>query len=202
MNCQNIGFDSDDCVKIFDFGLARRMGNNNNKKSAIGGESEAEADQHSSREDWWNKNNNNERNGDSTYDMSGQTGTLRYMAPEVYTEAPYSAKADVYSLAVVTYQVLSLLQPFANVPPSKFESTVIKGGMRPTVDLNWPSAVRDLLARMWSPESKQRPSSEEVHAILESILRGSDDSLYPTSAFQRIFSGEGCLKSPPNLCPA
>ena len=50
---ENIGFDDSDCVKIFDFGLAKRW------KLA-----ELAPDQHN-------------------YHLTGQTGSLRYMAPEV-----------------------------------------------------------------------------------------------------------------------
>ena len=39
-------------------------------------------------------------------DLSGRTGTLVYMAPEVYLKQPYSTSADVYSFAIVAYQVL------------------------------------------------------------------------------------------------
>ena len=31
------------------------------------------------------------------YEMSGETGSLRYMAPEVADSKPYNQKADVYS---------------------------------------------------------------------------------------------------------
>ena len=34
---------------------------------------------------------------DEVYEMSGETGSLRYMAPEVADCQPYNQKADVYS---------------------------------------------------------------------------------------------------------
>ena len=37
----------------------------------------------------------------------GRTGTLMYMAPEVYLKQPYNDKADVFSFAVVAYEVRS-----------------------------------------------------------------------------------------------
>ena len=151
-----------------------------------------------------NNHDNDVINHDAIYNMSAETGTLRYMAREVYLGEPYGAKIDVYSFSIVMHQVLSLLQPFANVPPSQFESMVIKDGVRPTIDANWPSGLSDLLQRMWSSEAKERPSSVEVHASLEGILRGSNDDLYPTTSFQRLIStGEGCLELPVacDVCP-
>ena len=36
-----------------------------------------------------------------TYNMTGQTGSYRYMAPEVAKELPYNETADVYSFAIL-----------------------------------------------------------------------------------------------------
>ena len=38
--------------------------------------------------------------------MSGRTGTLMYMAPEVYLKQPYNDKADVYSFSIIAYELL------------------------------------------------------------------------------------------------
>ena len=37
--------------------------------------------------------------------LSGRTGTLMYMAPEVYLKQPYNDKADVYSFSIIAYEV-------------------------------------------------------------------------------------------------
>ena len=39
---------------------------------------------------------------------TGGVGTLRYMAPEVKLNAKYTTKADVYSLAVIAYELFDL----------------------------------------------------------------------------------------------
>ena len=38
---------------------------------------------------------------DDVYEMSGETGSLRYMAPEVADALPYNHKADVYSFGML-----------------------------------------------------------------------------------------------------
>jgi serine/threonine protein kinase len=63
---QNIGFDADKTLKLFDFGLAACV----QKK----------------------------RTASDTYDMTGYTGTLVYMAPEVVLRKRYNEKVDVFSL--------------------------------------------------------------------------------------------------------
>jgi serine/threonine protein kinase len=47
-----------------------------------------------------------------------KTGTYKYMAPEVYNNQPYGAKADIYSLGLVLYWLLNERRtPFLPLPP-------------------------------------------------------------------------------------
>ena len=43
---------------------------------------------------------------DAPVEMTGKTGSARYMAPEVALSRPYNEKADVHSFAMILYQVL------------------------------------------------------------------------------------------------
>ena len=49
---------------------------------------------------------------DDLYKMSGNTGSLRYMAPEVALEKPYNSSVDVYSFGILFWQITSLETPF------------------------------------------------------------------------------------------
>ena len=49
---------------------------------------------------------------DQAYAMTGNTGSLRYMAPEVVLNIPYTEKVDVYSFAMVVYAMGRNQQPF------------------------------------------------------------------------------------------
>ena len=164
----NIGFDSDDTLKLFDFGLARVVGNKRVPPGIIPGKALDD--------------------DDAKYQMTGNTGTLRYMAPEIALGERYGLKVDVYSLAIVFHEVLSLLKPFANVPPTTFTSTVSIKNYRPPIDACWPDGIKHMMNRMWDGKSANRPPSREIVAVLESLLRGSDDQLYPKSAIRRILT--------------
>jgi len=48
------------------------------------------------------------------YKMTGTTGTIRYMAPEVYFGDNYDLRADVYSLGLILYYIYSEKRPFDN----------------------------------------------------------------------------------------
>ncbi|CAE7533552.1 HT1 [Symbiodinium microadriaticum] len=59
---------------------------------------------------------------DSTecYSMTGNTGSLRYMAPEVALRKPYNEKADVYSFAILLWQMGRDKVPFKGLSRSEF----------------------------------------------------------------------------------
>ena len=46
------------------------------------------------------------------YEMTGGTGTVRYMAPEVYFGHNYDLRADIYSLGLIIYYVFCGNKPF------------------------------------------------------------------------------------------
>jgi len=125
---------------------------------------------------------------DARYDMTTNTGTVRYMAPEIALGEQYGLKVDVYSLAIVMHEVLSLRKPYASVPMTTFCSEVAIRGQRPAVDGCWPDGIRHILQRMWDGDGAERPQAKEVVAVLESLLRGSDEQLYPRPALHRLLA--------------
>lgn len=53
----------------------------------------------------------------STSDLTAETGTYRWMAPEVIRHEPYSSKADVYSFGIVLWEMIAKDQPFRGMTP-------------------------------------------------------------------------------------
>ena len=49
---------------------------------------------------------------DEGYKLTGETGTIRYMAPEVYLGKEYDLKVDVYSLGLIIYNIYTRIIPF------------------------------------------------------------------------------------------
>ena len=50
--------------------------------------------------------------------MTGNTGTLRWMAPEVFNGHLYHVSADIYSLGLLIHYIMSKEKPFANCTSS------------------------------------------------------------------------------------
>jgi serine/threonine protein kinase len=104
------------------------------------------------------------------YEMTGGTGTMRYMAPEVALNKLYSTPADVYSFSILLWQIATNRLPFDRYSSSNFIIEVALGGERPRIDPSWPDAFSSLLRACWSPDQTKRPSFADVKASLEKIL--------------------------------
>lgn len=111
-----------------------------------------------------------ERNSDGTYRMTGMTGALRYMAPEVGLHEPYNLKADVYSWAMILWYMLALEPPFGLYTPSMIQERVFVKGYRPKVFVAWSSRVSAVMKQAWSSDHHARPSMKEVASIVRSEL--------------------------------
>ena len=114
------------------------------------------------------------------------------MSPEVALGQPYGFKVDVYSFALVIYEILNLTQPFSKIKePSSFTRTVLEGNLRPALDDDLPYTVQNLLRRMWSRDISERPSSKEVALYLEELFRGDEFGLFPPGHVWRHGGGDG-----------
>jgi len=103
---------------------------------------------------------------DDLYDMSGNTGSLRYMAPEVARRMPYNASVDVYSFAILFWQICSLEVPFATFDVNKHSELVVHGNERPKLDKNWSPELCELITQSWSANISERPDFSFVSGIL------------------------------------
>ena len=71
------------------------------------------------------------RSKDEAFEMTGNTGSLRYMAPEVALRQAYSEKIDVYSFGIMVWQMARDRVPFKGMDRGQFMSEVVLGGDRP-----------------------------------------------------------------------
>jgi len=105
---------------------------------------------------------------DEVHKLSGMTGTLRYMAPEVALRQPYNYKADVFSFALILWQLCTLQLPFEGLSPSSYIADVAKNGKRPNVPPGWPAGLRLLMKECWKEDQNGRP---DMAMILRSLKK-------------------------------
>jgi serine/threonine protein kinase len=110
--------------------------------------------------------NEDERTKDGLYRMTGFTGSIRYMSPEVGTGKPYNEKTDVYSFGILLWYFMALEPPFGLFTDRLILERVPKGN-RPVLMDAWPDGVKSLINRCWSGKIKSRPSFKTVMKLLK-----------------------------------
>ena len=113
------------------------------------------------------------------YELSGNTGSLRYMAPEVARSDPYNLSADVYGFGLLIWQICSLDLPYDGMNRQDHSELVVYGNERPIVDASWSTPLRILMKRSWEPDPLVRPAMDSIYKILRReicALRDGDDS--------------------------
>lgn len=117
--------------------------------------------------------------GDGTYKLTGYTGSIRYMAPEIAREEPYNMSCDVYSFALLIWQCLALEKPYANYGMAVIKKKVHNGDARPKVDDSWPVPIKLLLKKSWATDWKERYEFQNITPVLRKEIvriRSGDDS--------------------------
>ena len=137
----NVGFNSEGELKMFDFGLAKRV---------------TSADR--SAEDR------------ELYNLTGNTGSLRYMAPEVALNRPYSLSVDAYSFGVLLWQLCSLSVPYSGFSCKMHSDMVVGKGYRPTPDPTWPESWGALMGQCWSADHRGRPTFDRISMAMNAEL--------------------------------
>lgn len=109
---------------------------------------------------------------DSPYNLTGETGTKRYMAPEVYNNLPYSYSVDVYSLGLIMYEMFANEQPF-----EKMTSTEIAFYFNPVNQSSFPmkrikqKRIEQIIKVATHRDPHQRPNAREIYESFEQIWR-------------------------------
>ncbi|XVF59855.1 hypothetical protein PTKIN_Ptkin07bG0309200 [Pterospermum kingtungense] len=103
--------------------------------------------------------------------MTAETGTYRWMAPEVIEHKPYDHKADVFSFGIALWELLTGELPYALLTPLQAAVGVVQKGLRPTIPKHTHPRLGELLERCWQQDPTQRPNFSEIIDILQQIAK-------------------------------
>ena len=82
-----------------------------------------------------------------TFVMTGETGSYRFMAPEVFRHEVYDETVDIYSFAMIMYNLLAGHSPWPQMNGVKAVQAAAIEGSRPVIPRHWDAALAQLLAR-------------------------------------------------------
>jgi len=110
----------------------------------------------------------------SNYKLTGETGSYRYMAPEVYRHEDYNHKVDVYAYGMILFQLLEGRPPFTLLAPKQAAVAACMKGMRPQFQaLLRPrfERLKEVIERCWAPQPEDRPDFSDLIPELEACLQ-------------------------------
>ena len=115
-----------------------------------------------------------QKEGDTQLTKTGYViGSPKYMAPEQILGKKVDERADVYSLGVILYEMLTGVPPYSRGDHMSVMYQHVQGKARAPVDVNpqLPKALSDLVVRAMSVDKTKRPQTmEELRAALEKFF--------------------------------
>ena len=109
--------------------------------------------------------------------MSGVRGTPLYMAPEMIRGERCGTGVDVYSLAIIIYELMTGDVPFRHIGEQLTVYRIwneVNSGHRPIFRDNISQNLKDLITACWSPNPSERPTFDRLLNPIREKLQTND----------------------------
>ncbi|XP_015922325.1 mitogen-activated protein kinase kinase kinase 7 [Parasteatoda tepidariorum] len=105
--------------------------------------------------------------------MTNSKGSAAWMAPEVFEGSTYSEKCDVFSWAIILWEVLTRKKPFHDGEGATAFGIMwaVHNGKRPPLIKGCPKPIESLMTRCWDKDAVTRPSMTQVQNELAKIFQ-------------------------------
>lgn len=112
-------------------------------------------------------------------------GTPCWVAPEIFKGEAYTEAVDVYSYAVVLWELFCFEKPYAEQDAVELPFLVAKEGLRPPLLTHCPKRLNDLMVQSWDSDMNARPSfkliKEALHTMQQEWQQFIEHSVDPSS---------------------
>jgi len=103
--------------------------------------------------------------------MTIAAGTCHWMAPEVFQGSTYNEKVDIYSYAMILFEVICREIPYEEEDPAQVGQLTVEG-MRPDLEAvppDCPKLLKELMMRCWHADPDERPPFRDIVVFLKQI---------------------------------
>ena len=101
--------------------------------------------------------------------LTAETGTYRWMAPEVMKHETYSRPADVFSYGMLFFELITHEYPFADRGQLGAAVAVAMEEKRPTLPTGLPPAIEALMRSCWETDTQLRPTFVSIDVSLAQV---------------------------------
>ncbi|RIA78764.1 kinase-like domain-containing protein [Glomus cerebriforme] len=98
-------------------------------------------------------------------------GNLPYIAPEIITGKETTFASDIYSIAMLMWEISSGQPPFNNYEHDYYLATNIINGIRPRIVPETPSEYESLMKQCWDADPLKRPDIRTLRNKIGEINR-------------------------------
>jgi serine/threonine protein kinase len=105
---------------------------------------------------------------DSSRTMT-MVGSPLWVAPEVLRAERFAEPCDVYSFAIVMWEMATLCEPFPGMGSNTVMKGVCKGYLRPEKTRDIPDDLWGIMQLMWADDPKERPTFGQVVNRLQDL---------------------------------
>jgi serine/threonine protein kinase len=98
-------------------------------------------------------------------------GNLPYIAPEVIIGKEQTFKSDIYSIAMLMWEISSGQPPFNNYEHDYDLAMNIVNGIRPEIVPDTPLIYENLMRRCWDADPLKRPDIKTLMSELKNLER-------------------------------
>ncbi|CAF3729180.1 unnamed protein product [Rotaria sordida] len=93
---------------------------------------------------------------------------IRWWAVEVFSNAPYTSKSDVWSYGITIWEVFSKADtPYSHIPLNHSVIDAVKHGERLKQPEKCPSKIYTIMITCWTVDPKDRPNFERLVELLK-----------------------------------
>ena len=100
-------------------------------------------------------------------ELCGGVGTPHYTAPEVLSHSRYGPKVDIFSYAIVLWEMLTRQVPYREMSHMEIYEHVVTKGWRLPIPHETPEGIKKLITRCWSKNPNDRPQFSEIVSLFE-----------------------------------